>query len=148
MMSSLSCPLSRNSRRSVSGMPSSSKMGSDTTYFSAAHAPRSVIRQRSEQNGKSASVAESVDFLQMGQWCFIVKEMFYHPEGIRTSAENVCDRWWLKIEERERQVELLGAGKGARPVKPFGTGERRPPRKTAATKARRRHKAAPTNALG
>ena len=57
---------------------SSSKMGSETTYFSEAQAPRSSRRQRSEQNGKSACSAESVGFLQMGQRCFISKEEFYH----------------------------------------------------------------------
>src|SRR6267378_6512302 len=89
MVSSSLCPSSRRTRRSASGSSSSSKMGSDTTYFSAAQAPRSIKRQRSEQKGKSASVAESVGFLQIGQWCFIVKKMFYHPEGIRTSAEKM-----------------------------------------------------------
>src|SRR5882757_8346124 len=92
MVSSVLCPPSGNSRRSASGSsspmatPSESKMGSDTTYFSAAHAPRSIKRQRSEQNGKSASVAESVDFLQMGQWCFMVKKYLYHFFGLTCSA--------------------------------------------------------------
>src|SRR5258707_7828837 len=86
MVSSSLCPSSRRTRLSASGISSSSKMGSDTTYFSAAHAPKSINRQRSEQNGKSASVAEAVGFLQIGQWCFILKKLFYHPEGIATSA--------------------------------------------------------------
>lgn len=41
-------------------------------YFSVAQLPRSCSWQRSLQNGNSASVAESVGFLQMGQRCFIV----------------------------------------------------------------------------
>src|SRR5260221_4197792 len=132
MVSSVLCPPSGNSRRSASGSSSSmatsseSKMGSDTTYFSAAHAPRSIKRQRSEQNGKSASVAESVVFLQMGQWCFMVKKMFYHLGRIGTRAERTGGRWWLKIS------------KGGRPIELLRTGKRRPPRKAAATTARGR----------
>src|SRR5260370_3726320 len=95
------CPSSRRTRRSASGISSSSKMGSDTTYFSAAHAPRSIKRQRSEQNGKSASVAESVVFLQMGQWCFMVKKMFYHLEGIGTRAERTG---WEVVENFKRRA--------------------------------------------
>jgi hypothetical protein len=40
-------------------------------YFSLAHAPKSSVRQRSLQNGKSASRSESVGALQMGQLRFI-----------------------------------------------------------------------------
>ena len=47
----------------------SSSTGSLTTYFSLAQLPRSSRRQRSLQNGNSASVAESVGFRQIGQWC-------------------------------------------------------------------------------
>src|SRR5262249_54878666 len=56
-----------------SAKSSSLKMGSETTYFSEAHAPRSATRQRSLQNGKSASCSESVGFLQVGHLCFIAK---------------------------------------------------------------------------
>src|SRR5258707_15541389 len=107
MESSVLCPPSGNSRRSASGSsssmatPSESKMGSDTTYFSAAHAPRSIKRQRSEQNGNSASVAELVVFLQMGQWCFMVKKMFYHLEGIGTRAER--KGWEMVVENFRRR---------------------------------------------
>jgi len=41
--------------------------GSLTTYFSLAQLPRSCKRQRWLQNGNSASLSESVGFLQMGQ---------------------------------------------------------------------------------
>jgi len=64
--------------------------GSDTTYFSAAHAPRSINRQRSEQNGKSASVAESVGFLQIGHRCFMVKKYLYHFLGLTCSASRLA----------------------------------------------------------
>src|ERR1700678_3835371 len=49
----------------------SSKAGSLIVYFSVAQLPRSCSWHRSLQNGNSASVAESVGFLQMGQRCFI-----------------------------------------------------------------------------
>jgi len=45
----------------------SSSTGSLTMYFSLAQLPRSSKRQRSLQNGNSASVAESVGFRQIGQ---------------------------------------------------------------------------------
>src|ERR1700722_9457076 len=50
----------------------SSKAGSLIVYFSVAQLPKSCNWQRSLQNGNSASVAESVGFLQMGQRCFMV----------------------------------------------------------------------------
>lgn len=40
-------------------------------YFPVAQLPRSSRRHRSLQNGKSASVSESVGFLQIGQCRFI-----------------------------------------------------------------------------
>src|ERR1700739_1849631 len=67
-----------SARRSGSGISSSSKIGSQTTYFSDAHAPRSNNRQRSEQNGNSMWASESVGVLQMGQICFMAKNFFYH----------------------------------------------------------------------
>src|SRR3989441_6358621 len=58
--------------RLPSATSSSSKTGSDTTYFSLAQLPRSRSRQRSLQKGKSAWTAESVSALQMGHLCFMV----------------------------------------------------------------------------
>src|SRR5215469_16901515 len=58
-------------RRSVSASCFSPKIGSETTYFSLAQAPKSNKRQRSQQKGKSAWTAESVGVLQFGQRCFI-----------------------------------------------------------------------------
>src|SRR5260370_9201100 len=52
---------------------SSSKTGSETTYFSVAQLPRSRSRQRSLQKGKSAWTAESVSVLQMGRLCFTAR---------------------------------------------------------------------------
>jgi len=51
---------------SAVSISSSSKIGSETTYFSLAQFPRSCIRQRSLQNGKSLCTSESVEALQMG----------------------------------------------------------------------------------
>jgi len=51
---------------SFSSSSLSSKSGSDTTYFSADQLPRSCRRHRSLQKGKSALVAESESFLQIG----------------------------------------------------------------------------------
>jgi hypothetical protein len=48
----------------------SSNAGSLMVYFSVAQLPRSCNWQRSLQKGNSASFAESVGFLQMGQRCF------------------------------------------------------------------------------
>src|SRR5260370_34102808 len=56
-----------------SARSSSSKTGSETTYFSLAQLPRSRSRQRSLQNGKSAWTAESVSALQMGHLCFMIQ---------------------------------------------------------------------------
>lgn len=42
------------------------------TYFSLDQLPRSSNRQRSLQNGKSASVSESVGFLQIGHCRFML----------------------------------------------------------------------------
>src|ERR1700746_1265241 len=58
--------------RSPSPVFPSSKIGSDTTYFSLAQLPRSCIRQRSQQNGKSLCIFESVSALQIGHLCFMV----------------------------------------------------------------------------
>src|ERR1700737_2768823 len=55
--------------RSASATSSSSKIGSETTYFSVAQLPRSRSRQSSLQKGKSASLVESVAVLQMGHLC-------------------------------------------------------------------------------
>src|SRR5262249_27004399 len=52
---------------SVFSSSSSSKIGSDTIYFSLDQLPRSIVLQRSLQKGKSLSFSESVAFLQMGQ---------------------------------------------------------------------------------
>jgi hypothetical protein len=49
--------------------------GSETTYFSLAQFPRSVVRQRSLQNGNSSSVSESVGLLQIGHFLFIVRSV-------------------------------------------------------------------------
>src|ERR1700726_4484989 len=67
-----SCSSSRF-RLSGSGVssPSSSKSGSETTYFSEAQFPRSKSRQRSLQKGKSRSTSESTGLRQMGQLCFM-----------------------------------------------------------------------------
>src|SRR5580704_3100390 len=143
MVSSLSCPSSRGVRRSASGSSSSSKIGSDTTYFSAAHAPKSINRQRSEQNGKSASVAESVGFLQMGQRCFIVKKLFYHPEGMRTSAEKMRQALLVEI--------LKNARLGRRPLQRQEGGASPSPTKRARghlSSVRASLKVAVTNAAG
>src|SRR6266446_1051771 len=59
-----------------SARSSSSKTGSDTTYFSLAQLPRSRSRQRSLQKGKSAWTAESVSTLQIGHLCFMVRLFF------------------------------------------------------------------------
>src|SRR5208337_3691844 len=83
--------------RSASRISSSSKMGSETTYFSEAHAPRSSRRQRSEQKGKSACSAESVGFLQMGQRCFISKEEFYHRRHAGAQRD-----WELSAQHAQR----------------------------------------------
>src|SRR6267143_3597894 len=56
-----------------SARSSSSKTGSETTYFSVAQLPRSRSRQRSLQKGKSAWTVESVSTLQMGHLCFMVR---------------------------------------------------------------------------
>src|SRR5260370_29248373 len=56
----------------LSARSSSSKTGSETTYFSLAQLPRSRPLQRSLQNGKSALTAESVSTLQIGHLCFMV----------------------------------------------------------------------------
>jgi hypothetical protein len=58
------------SRSRLSGNDSS-MTGSQITYFSLAHAPRSRSLQRWLQNGKSELASESVGFLQIGQWNFI-----------------------------------------------------------------------------
>src|SRR5207302_10147729 len=58
--------------RSPSAASSSSKIGSDTTYFSLAQLPPSCIRQRSQQNGTSLCILESVSALQIGHLCFMV----------------------------------------------------------------------------
>src|SRR5205807_3733671 len=58
--------------RSPSAASSSSRIGSDTTYFSLAQLPRSCIRQRSQQNGKSLCIFESVSALQIVHLCFMV----------------------------------------------------------------------------
>src|SRR2546429_2675014 len=55
----------------LSARSSSSKTGSETTYFSVAQLPRSRSRQRSLQKGKSAWTAESVSVLQIGHLCFM-----------------------------------------------------------------------------
>src|SRR5262252_2939222 len=57
--------------RLPSAASSSSKIGSETMYFSLAQLPRSCIRQRSLQNGKSLCTSESVSVLQIGHPCFI-----------------------------------------------------------------------------
>src|SRR5208283_531731 len=75
--------------RSASRSSSSSKTGSETTYFSEAQAPRSSRRQRSEQKGKSACSAESVGFLQMGQRCLISKQEFYHR--LQARAQGIAE---------------------------------------------------------
>src|SRR5438445_2833845 len=62
--------------RLPSATSSSSKTGSDTTYFSLAQLPRSRSRQRSLQKGKSAWTAESVSTLQIGHLCFMVRLFF------------------------------------------------------------------------
>jgi hypothetical protein len=58
---------------------SSSITGSVTTYLSLAQLPRSVVRQRSLQKGKSASVSESVGLPQMGHVRFIVASAMSVP---------------------------------------------------------------------
>src|SRR5215471_8056210 len=62
--------------RSPSEGSSSSKMGSETTYFSLAQLPKSRSRQRSLQNGNSACTAESVSVLQIGHLCFMGRILF------------------------------------------------------------------------
>src|SRR6266496_6711663 len=57
----------------------SSKIGSETTYFSLAQLPRSRRRQRSLQKGKSACTAESVGALQIGHLC-IMTVLFLRSE--------------------------------------------------------------------
>src|SRR5208283_912583 len=89
MVSSGSCWPLCCAGRSLSRISSSSKTGSETTYFSEAQAPRSSRRQRSEQNGKSACSAESVGFLQMGQRCFISKQEFYHR--LQARAQGIAE---------------------------------------------------------
>src|SRR6266478_6665819 len=67
-----------------SARSSSSKTGSETTYFSVAQLPRSRSRQRSLQKGKSAWTAESVSVLQMGHLCFTVRLfLLYGPCALR-----------------------------------------------------------------
>jgi len=65
-------------------------MGSETTYFSDAQAPRSNNRQRSEQKGNSAVVSESVGALQFGQLYFIAESEFYHRQR-GNAAKKICD---------------------------------------------------------
>src|SRR5262252_1857493 len=72
--------------RLPSAASSSSKIGSDTTYFSLAQLPRSCIRQRSLQNGKSLCTSESVSVLQIGHLCFIAKILF------RTNSMSLASR--------------------------------------------------------
>src|SRR5882724_9867175 len=84
----------------LSSSSASSKTGSDTTYVSLAHAPKSSRRQRSLQSGKSLWRSESVAVLQMGQRCFIARSLTQNAQ--RGSSGNtvepfVCRRLALRI---------------------------------------------------
>jgi hypothetical protein len=75
----------------------SSNAGSLIVYFSVAQLPRSCSWQRSLQNGNSASVAESVGFLQMGQRCFMVFG--------KTNTNGFCCGEPGKLENVTRELE-------------------------------------------
>ncbi len=79
----------------------SSKAGSLIVYFSVAQLPRSCNWQRSLQNGNSASVAESVGFLQMGQRCFMV--------WAKTNTKSFC---YGKQQVETKSYARIGNGEG------------------------------------
>src|SRR2546426_7850825 len=75
----------------------SSKIGSETTYFSLAQLPRSRRRQRSLQKGKSPCTAESVCALQIGHLrimtvLFLRSEPGYQCHSERSRPTLITDR--------------------------------------------------------
>src|SRR2546422_6731079 len=89
----------------------SSKIGSETTYFSLAQLPRSRRRQRSLQKGKSACTAESVCALQIGHLCimtvlFLRSEPGYQCHSERSRPTSFSPSLLRRVGLRSRGISL------------------------------------------
>src|SRR6266700_1931577 len=105
-----------------SARSSSSKTGSETTYFSLAQLPKSRSRQRSLQKGKSSWTAESVSTLQIGHLCFIARNFLLN--GHQTFSA-LADRFrvYFFIQRVASSVVHVGILKDSHPIELRGRHE-------------------------